>query len=64
MIDYVFVVLVYRNTADLEDFLVSTKEITGNYKVIVVNAFFDEKTKSEILLRRILQLLLEKNKIQ
>lgn len=47
MIDYVFVVLVYRNTADLEDFLVSTKEITGNYKVIVVNAYFDEKTKSD-----------------
>lgn len=43
--DFVFVVLVFRNTKDLSDFFDSLT--ISNIKVIVVNSFFDEKTDIE-----------------
>lgn len=43
--DFVFVVLVYRNTQDLKDFFCSLK--IPNTKVVVVNSFFDEETEKE-----------------
>ena len=43
--DFVFVVLVYRNTKDLEDFFCSLK--VPYSKVVVVNSFFDDKTEQE-----------------
>lgn len=43
--DFIFVVLVYRNTKDLEDFFVHQN--TPDSKVIVVNSFFDEVTESQ-----------------
>lgn len=39
---YVFVVLVYRNTADLKSFFASLK--LEDFKVIVVNSYFDEES--------------------
>lgn len=42
--DIVFVVLVYRNTEDLESFFKSLK--VRNCKVIVVNSYFDDKTEN------------------
>lgn len=42
---YIFVVLTYRNTTDIEDFLKSLKKCSQNYKVIMVNSYFDDKTK-------------------
>ncbi len=46
---YIFVVLVYRNTGDLEDLTknLGEKFESGKYRVIVVNAYFDDDTKSE-----------------
>ena len=41
--DCVYVVLVYRNTLDLEQFFIH--QTTPNSKVIVVNSFFDEMTE-------------------
>ena len=41
--DFVYVVLVYRNTLDLEQFFIH--QTTPNSKVIVVNSFFDEMTE-------------------
>lgn len=46
--DLVFVVLVYRNQDDLRDFLESLTVITGKYKVVVVNSYFDDFSKQEI----------------
>lgn len=44
----IFVVLTYRNTEDLEDFLISIKKtIECKYKVIIVNSYFDEDSYYE-----------------
>ena len=43
--DFVFVVLVYRNTGDLKDFFSSLN--IPNSKVVVVNSFYNDETKSE-----------------
>lgn len=43
--DFVFVVLVYRNTKDLEDFFKCLK--TPNSKVLVVNSFYDEDSRAK-----------------
>lgn len=42
--DFVFVVLVYRNTKDLKDFFANMN--IPNAKVIVVNSYYDEATKA------------------
>ena len=41
--DFVFVVLVYRNTADLHDFFAALK--VANSKVVVVNSYYDDNTQ-------------------
>lgn len=44
-VDYVFVVVVYRNVDDIIDFLLSLKEqVKGIYSVIIVNNYFDDIT--------------------
>lgn len=43
--DFVFIVQVYRNTEDLEDFFHSLG--VPNAKVIVVNSFYDEASESD-----------------
>lgn len=43
--DFIFVVLVYRNTDDLKDFFANLK--ISNTKTIVVNSFFDELSDNE-----------------
>lgn len=43
--DFVFVILVYKNTSDLISFFHSLK--VANSKVIVVNSYFDETTEKE-----------------
>ena len=43
--DFVFVVLVYRNTADLHDFFAALK--VANSKVVVVNSYYDDDTEKE-----------------
>ena len=47
-VDIVFIVLVYRNHKDLIDFLESTKKIDVSNRTIVVNAFYDEKSRKKI----------------
>lgn len=42
---FIFVVLTYRNTDDLESFFKANK--VKNSKTIVVNSFYDDKSKSE-----------------
>ena len=42
MYDFVFIVLVYKNTLDLEEFFLSLNLL--NTKVIVVDSFYDEVT--------------------
>lgn len=46
--DYVFVILVYRNFEDLEECIESIQSKVGNYKIIVVNAYYDEESKSKV----------------
>lgn len=48
MLDFVFIVLTYRNSEDLMHFIQSADKITETYKIIVVNSFFDEKSLEEI----------------
>lgn len=43
--DFVFVVLVYRNTRDLKDFFSSL--LLSAVKVIVVNSFYDKESECE-----------------
>ena len=43
--DFIFVVLVYRNTSDLIDFFASLK--LERTKVIVVNSFYDEESEKQ-----------------
>lgn len=43
--DFIFVVLVYRNTKDLKDFFASLN--VNNSKVIVVNSFYDDESEIE-----------------
>ena len=46
-VDIVFVVLCYRNTDDLYDFLGSLDIIKSKHKTIIVNSFYDEETDSK-----------------
>ena len=43
--DFIFIVLVYRNTKDLKDFFDSYN--LANSKVIVVNSFYDKESECE-----------------
>lgn len=44
--DLIFVVLTYRNTEDLKNFIIDTKKaVECSYKIIVVNSYFDESSK-------------------
>lgn len=45
---YIFVVLTYRNTEDIIDLLDSMKRQVEDYKVVVVNSFYDEETATSI----------------
>lgn len=45
---YVFVVLTYRNTEDVKELFESLKERAEDYKVIVVNSYYDEETKISV----------------
>ena len=46
--DYVFVILVYRNVDDLVSCLESVAEKITNYRVVIVNAYYDEESKTII----------------
>ena len=41
----IFVVLTYRNTDDLEDFLKSVERFVKSYKVIIINSYYDDSSK-------------------
>lgn len=43
----IFVVVVYRNTLDIIDFLKSVNDKVIDYKVIIVNNYFDNETKEQ-----------------
>lgn len=45
---YIFVILVYRNTSDLEECLVSIKKKVASCKSIIVNAYYDEQSFHEV----------------
>lgn len=45
MYEYIFVVLVYRNTNDLGEFIESVNQFVENFKIVVVNSYYDEYTK-------------------
>ena len=42
---YIFVVLVYRNTEDILDMLTSVHQQVNNYKVLIVNSYYDNESK-------------------
>ncbi len=42
---YVFVILVYRNTEDIVECLHSIRERVSDYRVVIVNSYYDEATK-------------------
>lgn len=43
--DLIFVLLVYRNTSDLKEFVKALPEEGGSRRVVVVNSFYDDETK-------------------
>ena len=45
--DYIFVLLVYRNTSDPEEFIASLKNIKASYRVILVNSFYDRQSEEK-----------------
>ena len=45
---YIFVILTYRNTEDINELLQSIGEKADDYKVIIVNSFFDDASKLEL----------------
>lgn len=45
---YIFVILVYRNTEDLKECLESIHNKVSSYKVIVVNAYYDDVSRDEV----------------
>ena len=46
--DIVFVVLTYRNTEDLRNFIIDSKKVLNcKYKIIVVNSYYDDETNEE-----------------
>lgn len=45
---YIFVILVYRNSDDLEECLESIRSKVVSYKVIVVNAYYDNDSRDKI----------------
>lgn len=44
-VDNIFVVLTYRNTEDLKEFIQSVNKNVKNYKIIIINSFYDEESK-------------------
>ncbi|MFD1772529.1 hypothetical protein [Paenibacillus rhizophilus] len=48
-VDIVFIVLTYRNSKDMVDFIESVQlKVSNSYKIIVVNSYFDEDSMREI----------------
>jgi len=45
---YIFVVLVYRNGEDLEDFFTSIEDRCNDYHVLVVNSYYNDESEEEI----------------
>jgi len=45
---YVFVILVYKNTSDLLECIESIEDKVRSYKIIVVNAYYNDTTKSDV----------------
>ena len=43
--NYIFVVLVYRNTGDLLEFIESANQLVTNFKIVVVNSYYDQTTR-------------------
>ena len=46
-VDIVFVVLVYRNYQDLEEFISSVKTLKSSYKIVIVNAYYDDDSRNK-----------------
>lgn len=46
-VKHIFVILVYRNVEDIVELLQSIEKKVKNYRVIIVNNFYDEITKSQ-----------------
>jgi Predicted glycosyltransferases len=47
-VDFVFVILVYRNFVDLKECIISIKKRVKNFDIIIVNAFFDKESEKQI----------------
>ncbi len=45
---YVFVILVYRNYKDLDECVESIKEKINDFRIIVVNAYYDDETMNAV----------------
>jgi GT2 family glycosyltransferase len=46
--DFVFVLLVFRNTADPEEFLKSIENVGVSFRVVIVNSFYDIATSAAV----------------
>lgn len=44
-IDHIFIVLVYRNTDDLVEFIQSASSKVSSYRVVVVNSYYDDASR-------------------
>ena len=48
-VEIVFVVLVYRNIDDLQNFIINTKsKVKCNYKIIVIDAKYSDEVSKDI----------------
>lgn len=47
-VDVVFVVLTYRNTTDIVEFIESVKRQGIDYQIVIVNSYYDDSSRDEI----------------
>lgn len=45
-VKYVFVILVYKNTDDIKDYIKNIKKLNINSEIIIVNSYYDDKSKN------------------
>lgn len=45
---YIFVVLVYRNFNDAKDLILNIKEKVSNYKIVLVNSYYDDYSMTKL----------------
>ena len=46
--DFIFIVLVYRNTDDVIEFIDSVRDTTKNSRIIIVNSYYNDNSMKKV----------------